>query len=582
MADRKSRKPRSVGAGCLILFALPFAGVGIFMGGWAAKTLWDYAGMRAWQEVPCTVLETKLESHSDSDGGTTYEATARYRYTFDGRQYTGTRVALDSGADNIGSFQRDAHEELKRHRDQGRPFRCFVNPADPAESVLYRELRFGLLAFKMLFALIFGGVGFGLLVGSVFAGHKAAAEKQLTAAHPEEPWLWKEEWATGRIKSSSKTMMRVALVFALVWNLVSAPLLFFLPREILEKENYLALLGLLFPLVGAGLIVWAVWAVLRWRKYGESVFEMATTPGVLGGSLAGVVRANKPLDPREGFRLVLSCIEKRTTGTGKNRSTTTTTLWQDERVIGRTLSAPGQPAAVPVAFALPYDQPPSTTESGRREVTWRLEVSAAVPGIDYSASFDVPVFQTEESRAGFRLDEDLIADYAVRHDPEQEFRRTGVIRVPAPAGWGDRFIFPMFRNPGAVLALGLFTLLWAGVCVGLFYSDAPRLFPIVFSLFGLLLILGFLDVAFYRSVVDVFRDGINVRSGLFGLGRLKRIDAADLADLKPVRGMQAGSRLYYGVAAVTNGGKKITLGKRLPTKQAAELVIEQMRRSMEG
>jgi len=582
MADRKSMNTRSLGPGCLMLFALPFAGVGLFMGGWTAKTLWDYGEMRTWQEVPCTVLEAELESHSDSDGGTTYEATARYRYTFDGREYTGTRVALDSGADNIGSFQQDAHDELSKHRQEQRPFRCFVNPEDPAQSVLYRELRFGLLAFKMLFALVFGGAGFGLLVGSVVAGRKAAAEKQLTAAHPEEPWLWKEEWATGRIKSSSKTMMRVALVFAVFWNLVSAPMLFFLPREILDKENYLALLGLLFPLVGAGLIAWAAWAVMRWRKYGESVFEMATTPGVLGGSLAGVVRANKPLDPREGFRLVLSCIEKRTTGSGKSRSTTKTTLWQDERVIGRALSAPGQPAAVPVAFALPYDQPPSTTESGRREVTWRLEVSAAVPGIDYSASFDVPVFQTEESRAGFELDEELIADYAVRHDPEQEFRRTGVIRVPAPAGWGDRFIFPMFRNPGAVLGLGFFTLFWTGVCVGLFYSDAPRLFPIAFSLFGLLLVVGLLDVAFYRSVADVLRDGINVRGGLFGVGRLKRIDSADLAELKPVRGMQAGNRLYYGVAAVTNGGKRITLGKRLPSKQAAELVIEQMRRSMEG
>jgi hypothetical protein len=355
-----------------------------------------------------------------------------------------------------------------------------------------------------------------------------------------------------------------------------------LPREIVEEENYLALLGLLFPLVGVGLIVWAVWAVLRWRKYGESVFEMATTPGVLGGSLAGVIRTTQSLDPREGFRLVLSCVQKRTTGSGKHRSTTTTTLWQDERVIRRVLSGPGEPTAIPVAFAVPYDVPPSTTESGRREINWRLEVSAAVPGIDYSASFDVPVFQTEESRTDFELDDSLIADYAAQKDPEQEFRRTGVIRVPAPAGWGDRYVFPMLRNPGAVLGLGIFTVIWTGVCVGLYYSDAPRLFPIVFSLFDLLLIFGFLDVAFYRSVVDVARDGINVRGGLLGLGRLKRIDAAELSELKPVRGMQAGNRLYYGVAAVTNSGKKVTMGKRIPSKQLAEVLIERMRRSLEG
>ena len=580
MARRKSKSSR-FGAGCLILFALPFAGVGVFMGGWSAMTLLDYTRMQGWQEVPCTILETELEEHSGDEGGTTYEVKARYRYTFNGRQHTGNRVSLDTGGDNIGSFHQDVHAELQQHRQQRRPFRCFVNPGEPSESVLYRELRFGLLVFKVGFALAFGGAGLGLIIGGAFAGRKATAEKQLTAAHPDRPWLWKEEWAAGRIRSSSKTTMRVALAFAVFWNLISSPVLFFVPQEVFEKGNDLALLALLFPLVGLALIVWAAREVLRWRKYGESVFEMAATPGVLGGSLAGVIRASKPLAPSEGFQLALSCIEKQTSGSGKNRSTTETTCWQDERVIERPLSGPGEPTAVPLAFAVPYDMPASTTESGDREITWKLEVSAAVPGIDYYAAFDVPVFKTEQSRPDFKLDEDLIADYAARRDPEQEFRRTGVIRTPAPAGRGDRYVFPMFRHAGTVLGLGIFTAVWTGVCVGLWYSGAPLMFPIVFSLFGLLAILGLLDVAFYRSVVDVTRDGIGVRGGLFGMGRLRRIDARQLADLEPVRGMQAGKRLYYGVAAVTGDGKKITLGKRLANKQLAELVIEQIRQSMD-
>ncbi|NQU20830.1 MAG: DUF3592 domain-containing protein [Candidatus Nealsonbacteria bacterium] len=580
MAQKKS-KTSQLGGGCLILFALPFAAVGVFMGGWSAMTLLDYTRMRGWQEVPCTIVKAELEEHSDSDG-TTYEVMAEYRYTFNGQEHTGTRVSLDSGADNIGSFQQDAHKELSRHRQQRRPFRCFVDPDEPSESVLYRELRFGLLAMKIVFALVFGGVGFGLIIGSVFARRKTTAEKQLTVAHPDRPWLWKEEWATGQIRSSSKTTMWVALGFAAFWNLVSSPVLFFVPEEVIEKENYLALLGLLFPLVGLGLIVWAARAVLRWRKYGESVFEMAATPGLLGGSLAGVIRASKPLAPPDGFRQVLSCIEKTTSGSGKNRSTTETTRWQDERVIDRPLSGPGEPTAVPVAFAVPYDMPASTIESERREITWRLEVSAAVPGIDYHAAFDVPVFKTEQSRPDFKLDDDLIANYAARRDPEQELRRTGILCMPAPAGQGDRYVFPMFRNAGAIVGLGLFTAIWTGVCVGLWYSDAPLLFPIVFSGFGLLLVLGLLDVAFYRSVVDVARDGINVSGGLFGMGRLRRIDAGQLAELRAVRGMQSGKRLYYGVAAITHDAKKITLGKRLPNKQLAELVIEQMRRSMES
>jgi hypothetical protein len=40
---------------------------------------------------------------------------------------------------------------------------------------------------------------------------------------------------------------------------------FFLPAE-LAKGNRLALIGLIFPFVGVGLLVWAVRATLRWRK----------------------------------------------------------------------------------------------------------------------------------------------------------------------------------------------------------------------------------------------------------------------------------------------------------------------------
>ncbi len=581
MAHSSSKKTSTAGAGCLMLFALPFAGVGVFMAGWIVLTVVQYVQVIRWPEVPCTILEAELVTHSDSDGST-YEATARYTYQVDEKRYESTRVSLHSGADNIGSFQQEAHETLQRHQRDGRPFPGYYNPNEPSKSILFRDLRWGLLGLKTLFALVFGGAGFGILVGAIVSGRKTTHRKQQSAVHPSEPWLWKEEWASGQIKSSTKTTMWVLLAIAIFWNLVSMPLLFVLPGEIFDKKNYLATIGLLFPLVGMILVASAAWAVLRWRKYGESLFEMATTPGVLGGSLAGVIRSNKSLDAREGFRLALSCIEKRTTGSGKHRSTSKTTLWQDERTILRPLSAPGEPTAVPVAFAVPLDMPASTIDGGRHEIIWQLQISAAVPGIDYRAAFDVPVFKTEDSRPDFQLDESLIQQYAAQQDPEQEFRRTGVVRLPAPAGWGDRYSFPMLRNPGAVIGIGVFWLIWTGVCIGLWFSDAPLLFPIVFGLFDLLLTIGLLDVAFYRSVADVAPDGINVRGGLFGVGKLRRIDASQLAGLEPKRGMQQGSRVYYGLAAVTKDGRKITLGKRLVNRRAVEVVIDNMQQSMQS
>ena len=53
-------------------------------------------------------------------------------------------------------------------------------------------------------------------------------------------------------------------------------------RAALEQGNRLALIGLLFPVVGAGLLVAAVRATWRERKFGVSVLELFVAPGDLG------------------------------------------------------------------------------------------------------------------------------------------------------------------------------------------------------------------------------------------------------------------------------------------------------------
>ena len=44
---------------------------------------------------------------------------------------------------------------------------------------------------------------------------------------------------------------------------------------------------LLFPLVGIGLLVWAIRATLRYRRYGISLLELTTLPAPVGHALEG-------------------------------------------------------------------------------------------------------------------------------------------------------------------------------------------------------------------------------------------------------------------------------------------------------
>ena len=332
----KSSRAKSRGGRLfLVLFSLPFAGVGVFMAVLIGKMLYDAHRMQRWEEVSAVITHAELVV-SHGDDSTTYRAEASYTYTYGGLKWRGDRVGLGSGSDNIGKYHHRKHSELESYAQSGQPFRCFVNPDDPSRSILYPEIRFAMLGFYSIFCLVFGGVGFGLLIGGSIGFKILKREQKLQDQNPDEPWKWKEQWASGTIKSSTRAQLIFSCGFAVLWNLISAPVIFFVPDEI-RSGNHAAWIALLFPLVGAGLLIWAVRCIIRWSKYGESVFQMASVPGVTGGQLGGVIRTKVNLRPEDGFHLSLRCVRRVTSGSGKKRSTTEHIEWEDSRVVTREL-----------------------------------------------------------------------------------------------------------------------------------------------------------------------------------------------------------------------------------------------------
>ena len=68
---------------------------------------------------------------------------------------------------------------------------------------------------------LFAAIAFLLLCVFGF-GRKRRRDASLAAAQPEEPWLRKAAWASGRIPDSSNKTMWGHIMFALVWNMLSA------------------------------------------------------------------------------------------------------------------------------------------------------------------------------------------------------------------------------------------------------------------------------------------------------------------------------------------------------------------------
>ena len=229
-----TRSGSKTGYGCLILFALPFAlvGIGCLIG--VGSTLWSWLSAQQWEEVPAKIIEAELVSNSGSKS-TTYSVKASYKYDYKGTSYTGTRVSFSTGSDNIGDFHQRTSAELIEHRDSGEPFHCFVDPSDPSKSVLYRDLRYGPLLMLGVFGLVFGGVGIGIMWFGIFGRGREKRREEISKLYPTEPWRGEPKWATNRIRSNSSTLFIVSVIMAFVWNAISWPAAYGIILEIQRK-----------------------------------------------------------------------------------------------------------------------------------------------------------------------------------------------------------------------------------------------------------------------------------------------------------------------------------------------------------
>ncbi|HEX7335819.1 MAG TPA: hypothetical protein VF252_01325 [Gemmatimonadales bacterium] len=434
--------------------------------------------------------------------------------------------------------------------------------------------------FLGLFALVFGGVGIGGIIAAFAGSRKLKEQAALEARHPESPWLWRADWASGRIADSGRATMFAAWLFTLLWNLISFPTGFLGVRAAIREEKPAAFFALLFPLVGIGLLAWAVRLTLRHHKYGVSWLELSTIPGILGHTLTGLVRAPARMQADDGFQVTLSCVRRVTTRSGKNSSTSESILWQEERrVMGRaSRTAAAMETHIPIAFRLPADAPGCDGTDANNRVLWRLRLSATVPGIDYESQFEVPVFRTAASDRPLTAEEE-----AITHDPlaAAGYQQPADSRIVVTSNRrGTEILFPAARNPGVAAGVSLFLVLWLG-CIALqMYFRAPLVFPIVTGLFGLLILISVLDLWLEVARVNVDAGTLTWARGYLSPGRERSLPASEIADVIASIGMQAGTTVHYDVAVVRRNGKKVKVGRSVRDKREAEWLARLIRSAL--
>jgi hypothetical protein len=232
---------------------------------------------------------------------------------------------------------------------------------------------------------------------TVLGRRKESAIADRRARYPGEPWLWASEWEHGRIAADRQRSLAGALLaFAAIWNAATFAAGFLVHQKYgLLRDPAAGLTVLVFATAGLFLLGLAVYQLALVLKYVPVVFEMGSFPGVLGGPVSGTVQLPPNVPAGAETAISLSCVRV----SSGSRSSTRTCIWQDET----STHAPAT-GLLSILFTVPFDLPASTPqgESGTARITWELSVSASVPGVDYSVSFNIPVFATDASDATIR------------------------------------------------------------------------------------------------------------------------------------------------------------------------------------
>lgn len=368
------------------------------------------------------------------------------------------------------------------------------------------------------------GIGGPWMVHSLL--DRGWAYYQRVRFHPEAPWLWNAAWADGRIPHSRGARAARAwaggaiLSGALIGGAVLlAPVA--APHGIPPRALYTVVAA-----VALWLLVQAVLETVRWRKFGVSYCHLVENPGVVGGWLRVRLELPQGLRPGDAVQFRLKHLYRRSKRGGSGRGGPKT-LWQLEHTVPFEAMEVegGSTTHVRVDLYIPREAGVGQAAFRKGDYWWRLEARARLLGLDYSASFDVPVFVTRDSRD--ETPQEAIDQFGAAVDASMHFQSPPHVSVvpvgdglvihgePAP-GLGKHLLFLAILAAvvaGSAALFGGAGTDWIRVALGFVLTS-----PIVLILLLML---------YARSEVHVTREGATRRWRFLCFERTQQAHVAD-------------------------------------------------------
>lgn len=360
-----SRKPRGVAIVGGAIFALVG---GTLLFSWFIPTLSRSLASAKWKETPCTVISSRVKSHSNSDG-TTYSVDIFYRYTVDGKEYKSNAYNFLGGS----SSGRGSKEKVVASYPQGSQRVCYVNPDNPGDAVLKRgvgwEILFGLIP------LVFLGVGVAIFLSAFRkpAGLKGIPVEMLSPAAAVLSGV-----GGGPLKAKAPPMARLLgmILFSVFWNGI---LSFFLMELVGSYRRgspdiFLTLFLIPFVLIGVGSIFFVIYAAMAlWNPR----CQLNLSPAVLrpGQSLEVAWTMAGAIGRVQRLRIVLEGREEAIYRRGTSTSTDTSAF---ARFLVAEVSSSLEMEQGTARIRIPEALPPSFHAS-KNKIIWALKVHGEIP-----------------------------------------------------------------------------------------------------------------------------------------------------------------------------------------------------------
>jgi hypothetical protein len=244
--------------------------------------------------------------------------------------------------------------------------------------------------------LVFAWIGLAFVVHGARELRRRRAVRRLERRHPGQPWWSDHPWdPRGAGDQTLAEAVRAACValFVLLFLVPFHWVGFFAPHRVVV----FGLFALVFDAVALGLVWRALYLVVRMLKYGRGAVAFARFPFRRGELVELFVAVPSGVSAPSELVATLRCVQERfeVRGSGKGRSTEVVSyeLLAPATAVTAVTPPPGHAggAAFRIAARIPADAP-ATALAERPARYWELELSAALPGVDYGAAFLVPVY----------------------------------------------------------------------------------------------------------------------------------------------------------------------------------------------